>query len=162
MKEETEQCKGGDCVFCNSVCPECGSRNISVQFVIGYQYHNNKNSKLILNHSGTHLKGRCNECSHVFEGGDFLFDNDDMDDDSDENEFGLGFDTYNDAIMSRDKAADKLISALVGYFGSQVRINHNDDDNRISTERWVAKWQTIDPREMKGADADGRNSTSEG
>ena len=56
-KQKTKTCQGNDCIFCCSVCPECGSNNIEVNFKPILEYKNDASDKIVINYEGSGKKG---------------------------------------------------------------------------------------------------------
>lgn len=62
MKHQEEKC---DCIFCQSKCPECGSREVEVDCIIRQGYHP-KPDKIKIDIDMQDLTIRCSNCEKEF------------------------------------------------------------------------------------------------
>jgi len=61
MSKKHEYC--GKCMFCVSVCPECGSSNVDVSGLISFSYSNYLKDNIDMSLEFDFIKGfYCNEC----------------------------------------------------------------------------------------------------
>jgi len=61
MSKTHEYC--GKCIFCASVCPECGSSDVDVSGLISFSYSNNLQNDIDMSLKFDFIKGFfCNEC----------------------------------------------------------------------------------------------------
>ena len=61
MSKKHEYC--GKCMFCVSVCPECGSSNVDVSGLISFSYSNYLQDNIDMSLEFGFIKGfYCNEC----------------------------------------------------------------------------------------------------
>ena len=62
MKHQEEKC---DCIFCQSKCPECRSREVEVDYIIRQGYHP-KPDKIKIDSDMQDLTIRCSNCEKEF------------------------------------------------------------------------------------------------
>ncbi|MDH3357580.1 MAG: hypothetical protein OEM06_08960 [Desulfobacteraceae bacterium] len=61
MSKKHEYC--GECIFCASVCPECGSSDVDVSGLISFSYSNHQQNDIEMSLEFDFIKGfYCNEC----------------------------------------------------------------------------------------------------
>ena len=61
MSKKHEYC--GKCIFCASVCPDCGSFDVDVSGLISFSYSNNLQDDIDMSLEFDFIKGfYCNEC----------------------------------------------------------------------------------------------------
>ena len=61
MSKKHEYC--GKCIFCASVCPECGSSDVDVSGLISFSYSNHQQNDIDMSLEFDFIKGfYCNEC----------------------------------------------------------------------------------------------------
>lgn len=61
MSKKHEYC--GNCIFCASVCPECGSSDVDVSGLISFSYSNHQQNDIEMSLEFDFIKGfYCNEC----------------------------------------------------------------------------------------------------
>jgi hypothetical protein len=62
MNKKHEYC--GKCIFCTSVCPECGSSDVDVSGLISFSYSKHQENDIDMSLEFDFIKGfYCNECS---------------------------------------------------------------------------------------------------
>ena len=54
--------KNCDCIFCNSKCPECGSTDIRVKYLIEYEYENHMEDHITVSQDIAGVYLLCNSC----------------------------------------------------------------------------------------------------
>ena len=64
MKKTHKYC--GECIFCTSACPECGSTNVRVKYKVKFEYDNDTEDQIVIHcdHGGIELK--CFDCDESF------------------------------------------------------------------------------------------------
>jgi len=61
MSKKHEYC--GECIFCASVCPECGSSDVDVSGLISFSFSNHQQNDIEMSLEFDFIKGfYCNEC----------------------------------------------------------------------------------------------------
>lgn len=107
MEIEHEYC--GECIFCTSKCPECGSTNIEVKYSISGSYQNDIQNVLALNHEIERLEMICEDCGECFE----------------HSEWG------------KDERLSKLIKAIYEFFNfpTFVSMDEPDENGAIKFKR---------------------------
>ena len=55
------------CLFCSSVCPECGSPDIRVSYKPAYQFDNDTENVIRISSMGAYVVIECNECGKTFD-----------------------------------------------------------------------------------------------
>jgi hypothetical protein len=70
IKKDKEQKGCGECISCLSVCPECGSGDIDVEFKPVFQYYGDikKSKSLVISRDNSSIKMYCNDCDFEFDG----------------------------------------------------------------------------------------------
>lgn len=71
MATKKKFCKGNDCLFCNSECPECGSTQIDVKFKPIFEFENDTDNHICISHYGSELELECQDCGESFSYNDF-------------------------------------------------------------------------------------------
>jgi hypothetical protein len=56
----------GECIFCNSKCPGCGSLNVSVRFIVTFQYDNETANSINIDQDFDEIELDCNDCGESF------------------------------------------------------------------------------------------------
>ena len=62
-KDHQETCP---CIYCNSVCPECGSLNVRVKFTVSFDYANDIRIPINLTQDIGAIELECEECGEDF------------------------------------------------------------------------------------------------
>ena len=52
----------GECVFCNSICPECGSKKVNIEWIIKYTYNNIDEDIIKARHKESNIRLDCKYC----------------------------------------------------------------------------------------------------
>ena len=64
-KKEDQKNGCGECIFCLTQCPECGSRNINVMFKPEFDYTYEEGSGFIdISNCDATIEIQCEECDH--------------------------------------------------------------------------------------------------
>lgn len=132
--EKKDKC---DCVFCNSKCPECGSEQVSVRFLMGYEYNNDTHNELCFGGAGTYVKLKCHGCEKVFDYGNIGF-SPEYDDYDDADDFDVDL-----FLNGNDGCLKQLWTALRNDFGTRINIKYNDDKDEMVRECYTVKTKTM-------------------
>lgn len=57
----------GNCIFCNSKCPECGSISVRVKYSVSYEYENDENDKILISPELGGVELECRSCGEQFQ-----------------------------------------------------------------------------------------------
>ena len=55
-----------DCIFCNSKCPECGSTDIHAMFTVDFDFRNETQDSISIDHTFGMMTLDCDECGESF------------------------------------------------------------------------------------------------
>jgi hypothetical protein len=68
MAATRKMCKGGDCIFCTSKCPECGSDRVRARFKPVFEYENGSENQIVIStqSSSPEIELDCDECGRSF------------------------------------------------------------------------------------------------
>ena len=65
MSEKHEYC--GECIFCTSVCPECGSSHVRVKYKPTFEYENDTEDQIEISLMDEDVEVDCLDCRKSFE-----------------------------------------------------------------------------------------------
>jgi len=71
MAEEGQMC---NCIFCNSKCPECGSKEVEVDFTVRYRFNNDMEDQIFVDMDDSQVSLHCNDCDLDRTHGGVFFD----------------------------------------------------------------------------------------
>jgi hypothetical protein len=74
MNNECDHKEECGCLFCNSICPECGSEEIDVHFTYGFSYSNDTKDSISIMRGEKEIELECNKCGCMITGGDCSHD----------------------------------------------------------------------------------------
>ncbi len=57
----------GECIFCTSLCPECGSTEIRVKYNPTFEYDNDTEGIICVSRSDDHLELECYSCDEIID-----------------------------------------------------------------------------------------------
>ena len=65
MDKEHKYC--GECIFCTSTCPKCGSTNIRVKYATAFEYENDTKDQITIFHDYGGIELECLNCAKWIE-----------------------------------------------------------------------------------------------